>query len=113
MTLDALTTILLLALVVEFATEIIKAFLKSKRAGQSFGHLAGHDSLCQHPDRFAAGFGLETFYPLIDYLVTGLIISRGSNIIHEPLQPLKCREGKNGLNGCPCPAPVIQIPHPL
>ena len=84
MTFDALTTILLLALVVEFATEIIKSLLKIKKSlSKALAILLGMILCVSTQTGLLQVFGLETFYPLIDYLVTGLIISRGSNIIHD------------------------------
>lgn len=93
MTLDALTTILLLALVVEFATEIIKGILKVKKGlSKALAILLGMIFCVSTQTGLLQVFGLETFYPLIDYLVTGLIISRGSNIIHDLISRLS--EGK-------------------
>jgi hypothetical protein len=95
MTLDAITTILLLALVVEFATEIIKGLFKVRKGlGKALAILLGMILCVSTQTGLLQVFGLETFYPLIDYLVTGLIISRGSNIIHDLFSRLSAGKAK-------------------
>lgn len=93
MTVDALTTIVLLALVVEFATEIIKSVFSIKKGlSKALAILLGMLLCVSTQTGLLHVFGLETFYPLIDYLVTGLIISRGSNIIHDLFSRLSERK---------------------
>jgi hypothetical protein len=96
MTMDALTTILLLALVVEFATEIIKSLFHTKKGlSKALAILLGMILCVSTRTGLLRVFGLETFYPLVDYLVTGLIISRGSNIIHDLFSRLS--QGKTNM----------------
>ena len=95
MTVDALTTIAVLALIVEFSTEIIKSLFSLKKGlGKSVAILLGMILCVGTQTGLLQVFGLDTVYPIIDYLVTGLIISRGSNIIHDLVSRLKA--GKTG-----------------
>ena len=95
MTVDALTTIAVLALIVEFSTEIIKSLFSLKKGlGKSVAILLGMILCVATQTGLLEVFGLDTVYPIIDYLVTGLIISRGSNIIHDLVSRLKA--GKTG-----------------
>jgi len=97
MTLDALTVIVVLALVVEFATEIIKTLFSLKKGlGKTVAIMLGMILCVSTRTGLLQVFGLDTYYPIIDYLVTGLIISRGSNIIHDLVSRLKS-EGKGKL----------------
>ncbi len=97
MTLDALTVIVVLALVVEFSTEVIKNIFSLKKGlGKAVAILIGMILCVSTQTGLLMVFGLDTFYPIIDYLVTGLIISRGSNIIHDLVSRLK-QEGTGKL----------------
>ena len=85
MTAEALTTIVVLALVVEFSTEVIKSVFPKTRKSLSKGIaiLIGMILCVSTQTGLLYTFGLTTFFPIMDYLITGLIISRGSNIIHD------------------------------
>ncbi len=95
MTIDALTTILLLALVVEFATEVIKNITSIKKGfSKIIAILIGMILCVSTQTGLLQVFGLDTYYPIIDYLLTGLIISRGSNIIHDLFSRINQGKGK-------------------
>ncbi len=95
MTVDALTTIVVLALVVEFATEIIKNVISIRKGlGKALAILMGMILCVSTQTGLLQVFGLDTYYPIIDYLLTGLIISRGSNIIHDLFSRLNESKGK-------------------
>ncbi|UNC92887.1 hypothetical protein [Candidatus Contubernalis alkaliaceticus] len=85
MSMEPLATITVLAFIVEFVTEIIKSIfpglkeIGSKQAAAVIGML-----IC-----LVTQSGLLTLlnitvsFVYLDYLITGLIISRGSNVIHD------------------------------
>lgn len=83
-------TIVLLAFVVEQVTSVLKGAIPALR-----GHLAQSTSmivgivLC-----FSTRVGVlqelsvPTALPFVDYIVSGLLISRGSNFVHDTLHSL-------------------------
>ncbi len=85
MTLETLTTITVLAVVVEFATEVIKNLIPPvrKEFSKVVAIILGVVLCLSTGTGILNLFGLAASYPLADYLVSGLIISRGSNIIHD------------------------------
>jgi hypothetical protein len=85
MTFEALTTILVLAILVEFSTEIIKSVFPSVRGQYSRGVavLLGMILCVSTQSGILQTFNIHSFYPQIDYFLSGIIISRGSNIIHD------------------------------
>ena len=90
MTLDALTAIVVLAIIVEFSTEIIKNILPSIRGTHSrlLAALIGMILCVTTRNGILSSFNIYPLYPQIDYILTGLIISRGSNIIHDMVSKL-------------------------
>ncbi len=90
MTWDALTTILVLAIIVEFSTEIIKNLVPAIRGHHSrfVAVLIGMTLCLTTRSGILFSFNIYPLYPQIDYLLTGLIISRGSNIIHDLISRL-------------------------
>ncbi|NLP37511.1 MAG: hypothetical protein GX357_07655 [Firmicutes bacterium] len=91
MTFEALTTIVVLAVIVEFTTEIVKSIFPSVRSRYSriIAVLLGM-ILCVSTQNGLLGiFGISSPIPLLDYLLTGIIISRGSNIFHDLVTKLK------------------------
>jgi type IV secretory pathway VirB2 component (pilin) len=90
MTWDTLTTFLVLAVIVEFSTEIFKNLLPSIRGHYSrlIAVLFGMILCLTTKSGILAGFNIHPLYPQVDYLITGLIISRGSNIIHDLVSKL-------------------------
>ncbi len=85
MTWEALTTIFVLAIIVEFSTEVLKSIVSSIRGPYSRGAavLIGIILCVSTRSGLLSIFNIYPLYPLIDYLLTGMIISRGSNIIHD------------------------------
>ncbi len=85
MTWDTLTTFLVLAIIVEFSTEIFKNLLPPVRGQYSrlIAVLIGMILCLTTKSGILASFDIHPLYPQVDYLLTGLIISRGSNIIHD------------------------------
>ena len=78
-------TVILLAIVVEQITNIIKGAVPGIRDEWSkVAAIVVGIILC-----FATGMGIlaelnvPVAYPAVDYIVTGLLISRGSNFIHD------------------------------
>jgi len=91
LTFEALTTIVVLAVIVEFTTEIVKSIFPSVRSRYSriIAVLLGM-ILCVSTQNGLLGiFGITSPIPLLDYLLTGIIISRGSNIFHDLVTKLK------------------------
>lgn len=91
MTWEALTTILVLAIIVEFSTEILKSVFPSVRGQYSrvAAILLGMILCVSTQSGILATFKIYPVYQQIDYFLTGLIISRGSNIIHDLVSRLE------------------------
>ena len=96
MTWEALTTIIVLAIIVEFSTEIIKSVFPSIRGQYSrvAAILLGMILCVTTASGILASFEIYPIYPLLDYLLTGLLISRGSNIIHDLVSRLDLTKAK-------------------
>lgn len=90
MTWDALTTILVLAIIVEFSTEIIKSVFPAIRGQHSRAAavLLGMILCVTTRSGILSSFKIFPLYPQVDYLLSGMIISRGSNIIHDLVSKL-------------------------
>jgi hypothetical protein len=82
---EALSSILVLAIIVEFSTEILKSVVPSIRGRHSraVAILLGMILCVTTRSGLMAMFRIYPLYPQIDYLITGLVISRGSNIVHD------------------------------
>lgn len=82
---EALFTILVLAIIVEFSTEIVKSVFPTIRGQHSrmVAILLGMMLCVSTRSGLLASFKIYPFFPQIDYFLTGAIISRGSNIIHD------------------------------
>ena len=96
MTFEALSTILVLAIIVEFTTEIVKSIFPSVRSRYSriIAILLGMILCVSTKSGLMAIFNITPHLPLIDYLLTGIIISRGSNIIHDLVKKLNVSGAK-------------------
>jgi hypothetical protein len=88
---EALTTILVLAIIVEFSTEIFKSLFPSTRGrfSRAVAITLGLILCVSTRSGILASFNIHPQYPLIDYFFTGVIISRGSNIIHDLVSRLE------------------------
>ena len=94
MIVESLSTVLLLSIIVEVATNGIKAILpfikgdRSRIVAAAIGIL-----LC-----LSTGIGilsnLEIYikYSIIDYIITGIVISRGSNAVHDIISIFEKKE---------------------
>ncbi|NLM51371.1 MAG: hypothetical protein GX197_00885 [Firmicutes bacterium] len=91
MTFEALTTIVVLAVIVEFTTEIVKSIFPSVRSRYSrvIAVLLGMILCVSTKNGLMEIFGITSPLPVLDYLLTGVIISRGSNILHDLVSKLK------------------------
>ncbi|MGI6574578.1 MAG: hypothetical protein ACOX3A_01680 [bacterium] len=93
MLVESLTIIIVLSVLNEIITEIIKtAFPIVKNFALAIAMLCGIILCIQTQVGILEVLELEIRTPLIDYILTGIIISRGSNVIHDlisQLQPKK------------------------
>ena len=86
MSLETLTTITVLAVVVEFVTEIIKTTFPRRLktiSGRQIAAVTGIVICLTTQSGILKLFQIPISLPHIDYFITGLIISRGSNVIHD------------------------------
>ncbi|MFW5981460.1 MAG: hypothetical protein ACOCRU_02665 [bacterium] len=86
---ESLTTVLLLAVIVEVLTNSIKAIIPSikegyKKNGSRIASAVVGITLCI-TTRIGIISNLDIFisYKIIDYIITGIIISRGANAVHD------------------------------
>ncbi|MCR3922610.1 MAG: hypothetical protein NUK65_08875 [Firmicutes bacterium] len=97
LTFEALSTIVVLAIIVEFTTEIVKSIVPSIRGQYSriVAILLGMILCVSTRSGLLAIFMIEPFFlPQIDYFLTGLIISRGSNILHDLVAKINIASAK-------------------
>src|SRR5690554_3992672 len=85
---DSLTTVALLALIVEVATNGLKAafpFIKGKnKTGSRITSAAVGTALCLTTRMgILQNMNITVSHPILDYIITGIIISRGSNAVHD------------------------------
>ncbi|HAA38335.1 MAG TPA: hypothetical protein DCE00_05630 [Firmicutes bacterium] len=98
MTFEALSTIVVLAIIVEFTTEIVKTIFPVIRGQYSrlVAILLGITLCLITRSGLLAIFQLQpVVFPQIDYFITGLIISRGSNILHDLVSKLNMANVKS------------------
>ncbi|KAF0197470.1 MAG: hypothetical protein FD169_452 [Bacillota bacterium] len=78
-------TILLLAIVVEQVTNIIKSALPAIRDEWSRVSAIFVGIILCFATRIGilADLNVPVVYPAVDYIITGLLISRGSNFVHD------------------------------
>jgi hypothetical protein len=88
---EALSTILVLAVIVEFSTEIFKSIFPGIRGQLSRAVAATLGMILCVSTRsgILASFNIHPHYPMIDYFLTGVVISRGSNILHDLVSKLE------------------------
>jgi hypothetical protein len=80
--LEALQTLIFMSVVVECLTAIFRQFV-SKRAIELVSIAVGITLCCAYQVGIFVSLGLQTKYPLVDYLVSGIIISRGSHALSQ------------------------------
>lgn len=81
------TTLVLLAAVVEQVVGIIKsAFPKVRNSYSALAAIVVGIALCVTTEvGVLSALDVAVAYPLIDYIISGLLISRGANLIHDLL----------------------------
>jgi len=86
---EVLVALVVFAFITEVVTDIIKAAIPSlKKYSRLIAMLVGI-LLCVTTDMgIISGFGIKINYPLIDYVISGITISRGSNVIHDLLSKI-------------------------
>lgn len=85
MSLEPLATITVLAFIVEFVTEIIMSMLPGlkKVGGKQVAAIMGMLICLATQSGLLTLLNIHVGFIYLDYLITGLIISRGSNVIHD------------------------------
>ncbi len=79
---EALQTLVFMSVVVEFLVAFFCRFV-SKKGTEVVSVLVGIILCLAYEVGIFKSLGLETKYPLVDYLLSGIIISRGSNALSE------------------------------
>lgn len=80
--LEAFQTLIFMSVVVEALTAIFR-HLVSKKATEVVSMLVGVTLCFAYQVGIFSSLGLTTNYPLVDYLVSGIIISQGSHALSE------------------------------
>jgi len=80
--LEALQTLIFMSVVVEFLVAVFR-HLVSKKASEIVSILVGVTLCFAYEVGIFSSLGLQTKYPFVDYLFSGIIISRGSNALSE------------------------------
>ncbi|WP_350344451.1 hypothetical protein PRVXT_000865 [Proteinivorax tanatarense] len=93
MTVNTLTTLVILAILVEFTIEIIKNSFPSLKdyKTQILSIIFGVAISITTRTGLLAALNIDTTTPIIDYFLTGLIISRGSNVVHDLIKKLNAK----------------------
>jgi len=88
---EPVSTLVALALIVEFATEAIKETIPYIRGNYSrLLAIAVGMLLCAVTKQgIMAIFSIPVTMPIVDYLVAGILISRGSNLLHDLFDRLR------------------------
>ncbi len=79
---EAIQTLIFMSVVVELLLAIFRQFV-SKQASQLVVVLFGIALCFSYRVGIFTSLGLETKYPIVDYIVSGIIISQGSNALSE------------------------------
>lgn len=80
--LEALQTLIFMSVVVELLVAVFRQLI-SKRATQLVSIIAGVIICCAYEVGIFTSLGMTTKYPYVDYILSGIIISRGSNALSE------------------------------
>jgi len=80
--LEAVQTLIFMSVVVEALTAVFRQFV-SKKATQLVSMLVGVTLCFAYQVGIFTSLGLRSNYPFVDYLVSGIIISQGSNALSE------------------------------
>lgn len=79
---EALQTLIFMSVVVEALTAIFRQFVSNK-ASEIVTMLVGVTLCFAYNIGIFTILGMETKYPFVDYIVSGIIISQGSNALSE------------------------------
>jgi fatty acid desaturase len=84
---DIVTTLVLLAVVVEQVVGIIKsAFPKVRNSYSALAAMLVGITLCISTRvGVLSALNVPIAFPIVDYIISGLLISRGANLIHDLL----------------------------
>lgn len=87
---QALASLIVLSVVVEVATNAVKQidWFKRENAVRLVALVFGIGLSCSAKIGILAMLGVKLAYPAADYIITGAIISRGSNAVHDLLDRL-------------------------
>jgi lipopolysaccharide export LptBFGC system permease protein LptF len=77
---EAIQTLIFMSVVVELLLAVFQKFV-SKRAGQVVVIVFGVALCFAYQVGIFTSLGLVTKYPFVDYLISGIIISQGSNAL--------------------------------
>jgi hypothetical protein len=80
--LEAIQTLVFMSVVVEFLLAIFRQFI-SKQASQLVVVVIGITLCFAYQVGIFTSLGLQTRYAFVDYLISGIIISQGSNALSE------------------------------
>lgn len=80
--LEAVQTLVFMSVVVEAMTAVFRHFV-SPRASQLVSMFVGVTLCFAYGVGIFTSMGLRTDYPIVDYLISGIIISQGSNALSE------------------------------
>ncbi len=80
--LEAIQTLIFMSVVVELLLAIFRQFV-SKQASQLVVVAFGVTLCFAYQVGIFTGLGMQTRYPFVDYLISGIIISQGSNALSE------------------------------
>lgn len=79
---EALQTLIFMSVVVEALTAIFRQFISNK-ASELVTILAGVTLCFAYKVGIFTILGMQTEYPVVDYVISGIIISQGSNALSE------------------------------
>lgn len=87
---ESLSTVILLAVIVEIITNVFKAIFpvikgkgENKKGSQLTAAVIGIILCLTTQIGILNKLNINIYYPVLDYIITGLIISRGSNAVHD------------------------------
>ncbi len=93
---ESLSIIILLSIVVETTTNIIKGILSLQGPKSRLVALFIGIIICLTTQvGILANFNINIKYKLVDYLITGIIISRGSHATHDLISIFKKNTSRN------------------
>lgn len=94
MVMESLSTVILLSVIVEVATNGVKALFPILKGNRSRIVAAVIGVLLCLSTRIGilSNLEIDIYYHTIDYVITGIVISRGSNAIHDLISLFEKKE---------------------